>query len=158
MTTRVRHPRVLRCFRFALYAATAVVITALAVATVGYVGFLALVGGFALLLSSSVDPAVFLGLAAVAVGVVTTSAACLVFGARWVDARVTAAATEPDPLDVLKARYVRAELDERSFERAVERLLLAEAGRDASDDVSLSRDAPPTLGRRQVTELAAGDS
>jgi hypothetical protein len=123
MDSEVTHPRTLALFRAVLY--LAVFAAALALLGVGLSVLVAtvVIAGVSLLLTG--DPnATSLALLAGA-GLLTTVglAALLAFGARHLDRRVTAADRRPDPLDVLSQQYVDGVIDERTFERRVERLL-----------------------------------
>lgn len=117
-----RHPRVVSLARVALYLAVAVVLGGVAAATAGYLAVVAVIAGVALAAGaggSLVVPA--LALAGLAVAGAT--AAGVVYAARRADRALT---NRPGPVDRLKRRYVRDDLDEREFEHRVERALAHE--------------------------------
>lgn len=143
MDSEVTHPRTLALFRVVLYLAVFAAALALLGIGLSVLGATVVIAGLSLLLTG--DPNAT-GLALLAgTGLLTTVgvAALLALGARHLDRRVTAADRRPDPLDELSRQYVDGVIDERTFERRVERLLDPD---HPSDDRRLVR-----LVRREFT-------
>lgn len=130
MDSEVTHPRTLALFRAVLYLATFVAALGLVGVGLSVLGATLVLAGVSLFLTGDANA---LGLALLAgTGVVTTVglAVGVAVGARRLDRRVTDADRRPDPVEVLTQQYVAGDIDERTFERRVERLLLGEAADD----------------------------
>ncbi|WP_318567615.1 hypothetical protein [Salinigranum marinum] len=131
MDSAVRHPRTLAVIRAVLYLLATAVAVGLLLLGLSVLGASVVVAGLALLLTGDA-PAVGLAVFAV-VGVLTTGGLAVGVGvvARRLDRRVTASDRRPDPLDELAAAYVAGEIDERTLERRVERVLVGGSTGDA---------------------------
>ncbi|AUV80281.1 hypothetical protein C2R22_00220 [Salinigranum rubrum] len=137
MDSEVTHPRTLALFRAVLYLATFVAALGLVGVGLSVLGAAFVLAGVSLFLTGDANA---LGLALLAgTGLVTTVglAVGVAFGARRVDRRVTDADRRPDPVEELTRQYVAGAIDERTFERRVERVLTG----DATDDRRLVRRA-----------------
>jgi hypothetical protein len=140
MDSAVRHPRTLAVIRAVLYLLAAAVAVGLLLVGLSVLGASVVVAGLSLLLTGDANA---VGLAALAVvGVLTTGGLAVGVGvaARRLDRRVTASDRRPDPLDELAAAYVAGEIDERTLERRVERVLV---GGSTDDDRPTGRFARP---------------
>ncbi len=116
--------------RIGLYLAVAGVLGAVGVATAGYLGAVAVVGGVALLVGGGGETLLVPGLALVGVIGAGASAVGVMDAARRADRALVAAATPPSPVERARREYVRDEIGEREFERRVERALAAERRRE----------------------------
>ncbi len=135
MDSEVTHPRTLALFRAALYLAAFVAALGLVAIGLSVLGVTLVLAGLSLLLTGDANA---LGLALLAgTGLVTTVGLAVVVAvsARRLDRRVTEADRRPDPVEELTQQYVAGDIDERTFERRVERLLLG----DVEDDRRLVR-------------------
>lgn len=122
MDSSVRHPRTLALVRTTLYLATLLLVAAIALTALGYLGVVAAVGGIAVLFGGA-DPVALVVLAGLGFAGAAVAGGGVLVAARRLDAVVTAADARPDPVEALKRAYVRSEVDEDEFERRVERLL-----------------------------------
>jgi hypothetical protein len=109
--------------RAVLYLVAATLAVGLVGVGVSILGASVVVAGVSLLLTGEANAVGFALLAGL--GVLTTGglAAGVVVAARRLDRRLTDADRRPDPLATVQARYVAGEIDERTLERRVERLL-----------------------------------
>jgi hypothetical protein len=130
MDSAVRHPRTLAVIRAVLYLLATAVAVGLLLLGLSVLWASVVVAGLSLLLTGDAN-AVGLALFA-AVVVLTTGGFAVGVGvaARRLDRRVTASDRRPDPLDELAAAYVAGEIDERTLERRVERVLLGKSTAD----------------------------
>lgn len=127
MTRAVNHPRTLALCRAVLFLTAAVGVITLVGFGLSILGATVVVAGLSLLLTGEVNTVGLALLAGVALVVAGGLAALVAFAARWLDRRLTALDRRPDPLDELTASYVEGLIDEATFERRVERLLLGDA-------------------------------
>jgi hypothetical protein len=119
---RTRRPRAVSLARAALYLAVAVVLGGIAAATAGYLAVVAVVAVVAAAAGTG-GSLVVAALALAGLAVAGATAVGVVYAACRAD---RALADRPGSIDRLKRRYVRDDLDEREFERRVERALAAE--------------------------------
>jgi uncharacterized membrane protein YccC len=129
MDAEVNHPRTLRLFRVALALATAAALVVLVGLGLSVLGATFALAGFSLLLTGDVNALALALLAGTGLVAALALSVGVVVGARRLDRRVTDADRRPDPLDDLTRQYVEGTIDERTFERRVERVLVGDAPR-----------------------------
>lgn len=123
MAERVKHPRTMAAVRVSLYLVAAILGVGLAGVALASLLFVFVFGSVALAVGGDVNVLTVAGLVGLVIAVSITLLSGLFVAVRRVESAVREADREPNPIAVLRDRYVTDEIDERELERALDKVL-----------------------------------